>query len=109
MPGGDFGGRDYAALLDEFRARYPELDPHWLARLLRRHGTLSQKILDDAKCEAELGENFGGGLYERELDYLVGHEWARTADDVLWRRTKCGLHMNEAQRRRVAERMGSAR
>jgi len=109
LPGGDFGGRDYAAVLGEYRARYSGLDPHWLARLLRRHGTLSAKILDNAKTEAELGENFGGGLYERERAYLIEHEWARAADDVLWRRTKCGLHMSEAQRRRVAERMSGAR
>jgi len=105
LPGGDFGGRDFARVLAEFRARYLGLDPHWLARLLRRHGTLAGKILDNAKCEADLGENFGGGLYERELAYLIEYEWARSGEDVLWRRTKCGLHMNEAQRRRVAERM----
>ncbi|MBE0626953.1 MAG: glycerol-3-phosphate dehydrogenase, partial [Burkholderiales bacterium] len=109
LPGGDFGGRDFAAVLSEFRSRYAALDPHWLARLLRRHGTLSQKILDDAKSERDLGENFGGGLYERELDYLTEHEWARSAEDVLWRRTKCGLHMSAAQRSRVAERMAGAR
>ncbi|MFA5912458.1 MAG: glycerol-3-phosphate dehydrogenase [Burkholderiales bacterium] len=109
LPGGDFGGRDYAAVLAEFRARYPGLDPHWLARLLRRHGTLSEKILAGAKCEADLGENFGGGLYERELAYLAEYEWARSGDDVLWRRTKCGLHMSEAQRTRVAERLAGAR
>jgi len=73
--------------------------------LVRRHGTLSEKILDGAKSEADLGENFGGGLYERELAYLAEHEWARSGEDVLWRRTKCGLHMSEAQRRRVVERM----
>ena len=109
LPGGDFGARDYAALLAEFRARYPGLDPHWLARLLRRHGTLGDRILDNAKCEADLGEDFGGGLYERELAYLVEQEWARSGDDVLWRRTKCGLHMTGAQRRRVAERMAGGR
>jgi glycerol-3-phosphate dehydrogenase len=105
LPGGDFNGRDFAAVLAEFRSRYAGLDPHWLARLLRRHGTLAGQILDDAKGEADLGENFGGGLYERELAYLVEHEWARSGDDVLWRRTKCGLHMNPAQRRRVDERL----
>ena len=109
LPGGDFGGRDFAAVLGEFRSRYAGLDPHWLARLLRRHGTLAMKILDDAKGDADLGEDFGGGLYERELAYLIESEWAQTADDVLWRRTKCGLHMSAAQRRRVAERMAGAR
>ncbi|TMH80302.1 MAG: glycerol-3-phosphate dehydrogenase, partial [Betaproteobacteria bacterium] len=44
---------------------------------------------------------FGGGLYERELEYLVRNEWAREAEDVLWRRTKCGLHMTAAEKTRV--------
>ncbi len=109
LPGGDFGGRGYAEVLGDFRARYPALDPHWMARLLRRHGTLSAKIIDGAKSAADLGEDFGGGLYERELVHLMEQEWARSADDVLWRRTKCGLHMSEAQRLRVAERMSGAR
>ena len=109
LPGGDFGGRDYPTLLGEYRSRYRGLDPHWLARLLRRHGTLSRKILDDANTAADLGENFGGGLYERELAYLIEHEWAHSGEDVLWRRTKCGLHMSEAQRRRVARRMAGER
>ncbi|OGA32532.1 MAG: glycerol-3-phosphate dehydrogenase [Betaproteobacteria bacterium RIFCSPLOWO2_12_FULL_64_23] len=109
LPGGDFGGRDYPTVLGEFRARYRGLDPHWLARLLRRHGTLSEKILDNAKTQGDLGENFGGGLCERELAYLIEHEWAASAEDVLWRRTKCGLHMSAAQRGRVAERMAGGR
>ena len=109
LPGGDFGGRDFSEVLGAIRARHSGLDPHWLARLLRRHGTLSEKILGDVRSEAELGEHFGGGLYERELAYLAEHEWARTGEDVLWRRTKCGLHMNAAQRRRVAERMAGGR
>ena len=109
LPGGDFGGRDFQDVLTDFRARHSGLDPHWLARLLRRHGTLSEKIIEGAKCAADLGEDFGGGLFERELDYLTEQEWASTAEDVLWRRSKCGLHMSEAQRRRVAERMAGAR
>jgi len=109
LPGGDFGGRDFPAVLREFRSRHAGLDPHWLARLLRRHGTLGENILANAKSEADLGENFGGGLYERELSYLIEHEWARAAEDVLWRRTKCGLHMSEAQRQRVAEYLAGGR
>jgi len=109
LPGGDFGGRDFAAVLREFRARYAELDPHWLARLLRRHGTLAGKILQGAKTQADLGEDYGGGLYERELAYLVRHEWAQSGEDVLWRRTKCGLHMRAPQRQRVIERMQERR
>ena len=109
LPGGDFGGRDFQSVLGEFRSHYGGLDPHWLARLLRRHGTLAAQILDNTKAESDLGENFGGGLYERELAYLIAHEWARAGEDVLWRRTKCGLHMTAAQRHRVDERMAGVR
>jgi glycerol-3-phosphate dehydrogenase len=108
LPGGDFGRRDFSSVLGEFRSRYSGLDPQWLARLQRRHGTLAGQILDGARTEADLGENFGGGLYERELTYLIEHEWARSGEDVLWRRTKCGLHMSATQRRRVEERPAGA-
>jgi glycerol-3-phosphate dehydrogenase len=53
--------------------------------------------------DGELGEDYGAGLTERELRYFVEHEWAQTAEDVLWRRSKAGLEMNESQRARVAE------
>ena len=103
LPGGDFGGRDFQTVLAEVRTRRPELDRQWLARLLRRHGTLVDEVLGDTRTAADLGEYFGGGLYERELRYLVGNEWAQEAEDVLWRRTKCGLHMSPAERARVAD------
>ncbi|MGB7543464.1 MAG: glycerol-3-phosphate dehydrogenase, partial [Burkholderiales bacterium] len=67
--------------------------------------TLVDEVLGDAKSVADLGEDFGGGLYERELRYLIANEWAREADDVLWRRTKCGLHMSAEQRSKVREYM----
>jgi glycerol-3-phosphate dehydrogenase len=105
LPGGDFGGSSFADVAAAYRARYPKLDAHWLERLLRRHGLCAAEILGDARETADLGEAFGGGLYERELDFLVEREWAREADDVLWRRTKCGLHMTAAERARVAERL----
>ena len=103
LPGGDFGDADFDGLLTDTKRRYPKLLVQWLARLLRRHGVLAAGILADAKTEADLGENFGGGLFEAEVRYLVANEWARDAADVLWRRTKCGLHMTEAQRKRVAQ------
>jgi glycerol-3-phosphate dehydrogenase len=106
LPGGDFGGEPFDAVLAAYRRRYPGLDPRWLERLLRRHGTCTAEILGDARSEADLGESFGGGLYEREVDYLVAREWAFNAEDVLERRTKCGLHMTGAERERVAEFVG---
>ena len=52
---------------------------------------------------ADLGRDFGGGLYAREVDWLMREEWAVDADDILWRRTKCGLHMTAAERAAVAD------
>ena len=103
LPGGDFKGRTFAKLVEDLQARYPQLPPLLVARLARRHGTHATRVLGKAVTEADLGENFGGGLYERELRYLFDNEWAREAEDVLWRRTKCGLHMTEAERIRVAD------
>jgi glycerol-3-phosphate dehydrogenase len=76
--------------------------PNVLQGVFRRHGTLGAQVLGDG----QLGEYYGAGLSERELAYLMEREWARSADDVLWRRTKCGLRMTEAQRSRVAQVVG---
>jgi glycerol-3-phosphate dehydrogenase len=107
LPGGNLEGRSYRGLLLDYRRRHPKLPKLWLARVLRRHGTLADEIIGDAREESGLGRNFGGGLYERELDYLVRNEWAREADDVLWRRTKCGLHMSEKEQRGVRDWMAA--
>jgi glycerol-3-phosphate dehydrogenase len=98
LPGGDFGATDFDGLLTDYKRRCPQLKVQWLARLLRRHGVLTREVLAGARTEAALGENFGGGLYEAEVRYLIAHEWAREAADVLWRRTKCGVHMSPGQR-----------
>jgi glycerol-3-phosphate dehydrogenase len=103
LPGGDFGDYDFRGLLEEYEQQFPRLPGAWMRRLLRRHGTLAREIIGNAADEAGLGERFGGGLYECELKYLVANEWAREAEDVLWRRTKCGLHMTANERTRVAE------
>jgi glycerol-3-phosphate dehydrogenase len=100
LPGSDFADREVAKR--ELLQRYPQLPPNVLQGVFRRHGTLAAQVLGDGR----LGEYFGAGLTERELDYLTKHEWARTAEDVLWRRTKCGLRMTEAQRARVAQVLG---
>lgn len=96
---------DPAAACVELRARYPKLPTTLLDALFRRHGTLAGEVLGGATTPEALGEDFGGGLHERELRWFVDHEWARSADDVLWRRSKAGLHMSAERRRRVAERL----
>jgi glycerol-3-phosphate dehydrogenase len=102
LPGGDIPHRDLGGYDREFAARYPGLDRSYLAALLRRHGTRAVRILGDATSRGDLGIFFGHTLYSAEIDYLMAHEWAIEPDDVLWRRTKCGLHLNDAQRAAVA-------
>lgn len=105
LPGGDLPHGDRAAWLAELVRRYPKLDPAVLRGIARRHGTRATAMLGDAKRAADLGEDFGAGLTECEIAWLVAEEWAHDADDVLWRRTKCGLPMTAAQRQRVAQRL----
>jgi D-erythritol 1-phosphate dehydrogenase len=100
LPGSDFADREAAKR--ELLQRYAQVAPNVLQGVFRRHGTLAAKVLGDGR----LGEYYGAGLTERELAYLTEREWARTAEDVLWRRTKCGLRMTEAQRARVAQVIG---
>jgi glycerol-3-phosphate dehydrogenase len=100
LPGSDFTEREAAKR--ELQQRYPQVPANVLQGVFRRHGTLTAQVLGDGR----LGEYYGAGLTERELTYLMEREWARTADDVLWRRTKCGLRMTDAQRGRVAQVVG---
>jgi glycerol-3-phosphate dehydrogenase len=103
LPGGDLGGMSFAEMVESYQRRHPALPAQWLTRLLRRHGSCAAQILGDARSEPDLGKSFGGGLYERELRYLFEYEWASEPDDVLWRRTKCGLGMNATQRGALAD------
>lgn len=89
---------DAAIAADLLRARRPALPRPLLEALFRRHGALADELLGDARSVSDLGRDFGGALTEREVAWCVEHEWAACADDVLWRRTKAGLHMNVAQR-----------
>lgn len=103
LPGGGLGKGGLPGLLLELARRYPKLSPDLLHALAHRHGTLAARVLGQAQTEAELGAHFGGGLHAAEVDYMIAHEWARSADDILWRRTKCGLKTNEAARDRLAD------
>ena len=105
LPGGDLPKGDRAALLASLCARYPAIPVDLLRPLARRHGTLAASVLGDASRPEDLGEAFGGGLTEREIAYLVGHEWAREPEDVLWRRTKCALPMTQGEREHAAARI----
>ena len=102
LPGGDFEGSSWPEFLAQLGKQYPDLPAPWLTDLAGRHGTDCRTVLDGVRTGSDLGCNFGGGLFEREVDYCIANEWARTAEDVLWRRTKCGIHMTADQRREFA-------
>ncbi len=101
LPGGGLGRSGLPGLLLELARRYPKLPPELLQALARRHGTLAARVLGQAQTEEELGAHFGADLYAAEVDYMMAHEWAREADDILWRRTKCGLRIDGAGRARL--------
>lgn len=90
-----------AALIEALRRAHPELHGDLLAALARRHGSEAHALLAGARVQADLGRWFGGDLFERELEWMVAKEWAITADDVLWRRSKAGLRLSGEQRRAV--------
>ena len=106
LPGGDLPQG-----FEAFRARTarerPWLREPTLTRLCRAYGSRLDGVLGPARAWSDLGRDFGAGLTEREVEHLQCGEWAMTAEDVLWRRTKLGLHMGRAQRAAVAAYMGS--
>lgn len=98
LPGGDFPVDGVAALTAEIALRFPTVDAE---RIARAYGTRAFRWLGD-----DLGRDFGAGLSQAEVDYLRAEEWACTAEDVLWRRTKLGLRLDAAQAAELAEYLG---
>lgn len=105
LPGGDLPG-GYAAYVEDLQARKPWLPPAMTRRLARAYGTRADDVLMQAGSLAELGRDYGAGLHEAEIDYLRRVEFARTGEDILWRRTKRGLHMTPAQRNAALRDLG---
>ncbi len=103
LPGGDFAPQGYETEVAKLRSAYPFIEDRHARRLVRRYGTRASSLLGDARNLADLGRHFGGALYEAEVRYLVDHEWAKNADDVLWRRTKDGLRLSEEEKRILEE------
>ena len=102
LPGGDFPMDGALALEGEVQARYPFLEAGWTRRLVRSYGRETFAILGDAASLADCGQHFGHGLTERELRHLIDAEWARSAEDVLWRRGKLGLRFGNDEARALA-------
>jgi glycerol-3-phosphate dehydrogenase len=97
MPGGDFSIDFAEPLVDLLLKSYPFLNERWATRLMRAYGTDAEVMLGDAKSVRDLGMDFGATLTEREVVWLMQHEFAKRADDVVWRRSKLGLRMDADQ------------
>jgi glycerol-3-phosphate dehydrogenase len=95
LPGGDLIDADFTLFTSDMCKRYPNIDSKLLRRLCQGYGTRITLILGDGETPPKLGQHFGAGLYELEAKYLINHEWATSAEDILWRRTKLGLHMSQ--------------
>jgi glycerol-3-phosphate dehydrogenase len=95
LPGGDFANGDFAAFLESQRRKYKFLPDDVLGRYARSYGTQMDVLLGGIDSIKGLGRDFGGGLYEAEILYLVHHEFAQTAEDILWRRSKLALHVEK--------------
>ncbi|GAA0776500.1 glycerol-3-phosphate dehydrogenase [Roseibium denhamense] len=97
LPGGDFNVDEVDAHMAKLREDFPFLDLKFASRLIRLYGTQVRAILGEAKTEADLGKCFGYNLYEAEVLFLIKREWARSAEDVLWRRSKLGLRLSKEE------------
>jgi glycerol-3-phosphate dehydrogenase len=108
LPGGDFPVDGVARLVAEARRSWPFLGEAHVRRLVQAYGTRISRILGPAKKADDLGTRLGADLTGAEVRYLMEHEWARTADDVLWRRSKLGLRVSPQEHERLAKFMADA-
>ncbi|MEO8810326.1 MAG: glycerol-3-phosphate dehydrogenase [Rhodanobacter sp.] len=106
LPGGDFV--DAERLVAGWSQRWPWLPVALAHRWLRHYGTCTALLLGDSASLADLGQDFGAELYQREVDYLVRHEWARHESDILWRRTKLGLRISDCGSRQLRDYLETA-
>jgi glycerol-3-phosphate dehydrogenase len=107
LPGGDFPVDGVAALTGKLRGDFPFLDAYWAGRLIRAYGTEAAVMLGGARSAADLGRSFGATLTETELRWLRRHEYARTAEDVIWRRSKLGLRLSAEEVAAIADFMAA--
>lgn len=97
LPGGDIGSDSFADWRANLATQYDWLPSDIAARLGNAYGTRVHSLLQHCQAVADLGAHFGAGLYQREVEFLIAHEWARTAEDVVWRRSKLGLRLTAEQ------------
>jgi glycerol-3-phosphate dehydrogenase len=102
LPGGNLAHDGVEAAIAKLQTRYSFMKPANIRRLFKAYGTEVEQILGDARFAADLGQSFGP-VTEREIDHLITKEWVRTADDLLWRRSKLGLHMKPEEQRAMRD------
>ena len=107
LPGGDLINSDFELFYTDMHKRYRALNTDLLRRLCHAYGTRITLLLGDGTNQPELGKHFGAGLYELEAKFLINHEWATSAEDIMWRRSKLGLHMSEDERAGFIEWFGA--
>jgi glycerol-3-phosphate dehydrogenase len=108
LPGGDIPGADFSAFMASVTRRWPWLSLGLGRRYARAYGTRVAELLGNAKSVADLGRHLGDDLYACEVEYLKREEWAHTAEDILWRRSKLGLHVAPATRAALEAWLGEA-
>jgi glycerol-3-phosphate dehydrogenase len=108
LPGGDMADADFERFLGELRRSRPWLPASLAGRYARAYGTRVERLLDGRDSLDALGEDLGGGLHEAEVQYLVESEWAMDQGDILWRRSKLGLHVSKRTQERLADWLGQS-
>ena len=103
LPGGDLGGRTLDEFCSDVKERWPFLDEGHAERLVDAYGSRVDRVLGAAMKLEDLGPDLGHILTAAEVRYLMRHEWAETADDVLWRRTKLGLKFSKLQKEALVQ------
>lgn len=96
LPGGDIDTNNFADFIIQLQNQYPWLPQHLLTHYANNYGTRIHQLLQNVGNVSELGKDYGAGLYQVEIDYLKANEWAETMDDILWRRTKLGLKLDNS-------------
>jgi len=103
LPGGDFRPSEFDQEVEELLIDFPFLDRKGARRLIRTYGKQAFIMLKGTKAKEDLGICFGSTLYEKEIRYLIAHEWAHTAEDILWRRTNMGLFLSSQEQDKLAQ------
>jgi glycerol-3-phosphate dehydrogenase len=93
LPGGNFKNHNFESFYQQFKTDYPWLPEDLAHRYAKNYGTRASLFLNHTRSLSDLGKHIGAGLYQKEIEYLVQYEWAKTAEDILWRRTKLGLFL----------------